>query len=276
MPDSDSKVWFITGSSKGFGRIWAEAALARGDRVAATARDKSTLDELVDTYGDAVLALQLDVDDKAADDAAIAQAHEQFGRLDVVVNNAGYGHFGMVEEASEEEARAQIETNLFGALWITQAALPIMREQGSGHIIQVSSIGGVNAFPNVGLYHASKWGLEGFSQALAQEVAQFGIDVTLIEPIGFSTDWGGPSAKHSEPIAAYDEIRDARGKARGANKAGDPEATGKSILDIVDADEPPLRCFFGNWALGMIKDEYGKRIDNWEKWDWVAQESHGA
>ena len=275
MADSDSKVWFITGSSKGFGRIWAEAALARGDRVAATARDSSTLDELVEKYGDAVLALQLDVDDKAADDAAVAAAHERFGRLDVVVNNAGYGHFGMVEEVTEDEARAQIETNLFGALWITQAALPIMREQGSGHIIQVSSIGGVNAFPNVGLYHASKWGLEGFSQALAQEVAQFGINVTLIEPIGYTTDWGGASAKHSEPIAAYDEIRDARNKARGSNKAGDPEATGKSILDIVDADEPPLRCFFGNWALGMIKDEYGKRIDNWEKWDWVAQESHG-
>jgi NAD(P)-dependent dehydrogenase (short-subunit alcohol dehydrogenase family) len=276
MPDGDSKVWFITGSSKGFGRIWAQAALERGDRVAATARDSSTLDELVSEHGDAVLALQLDVDDKAADDAAVAQAHEHFGRLDIVVNNAGYGHFGMVEEVTEAEARAQIETNLFGALWITQAALPIMREQGSGHIIQVSSIGGVNAFPTVGLYHASKWGLEGFSQSLAQEVAQFGINVTLVEPIGFSTDWSGPSAKHSEPIAAYDSLRDARNKSRGSNKAGDPEATGKSILDIVDADEPPLRCFFGNWALGMIKDEYGKRIDNWEKWDWVAQESHGA
>jgi NAD(P)-dependent dehydrogenase (short-subunit alcohol dehydrogenase family) len=271
-------VWFITGSSKGFGRIWAEAALARGDRVAATARDKSTLDALVDEYGDAVLPLQLDVDDKAADDAAVAQAHENFGRLDVVVNNAGYGHFGMVEEVSESEARAQIETNLFGALWVTQAALPIMREQGSGHVIQVSSIGGVNAFTNVGLYHASKWGLEGFSQALAQEVAGFGINVTLIEPIGFSTDWGGPSAKHSEPIAAYDEVRQAREEKRGsaAWSPGDPEATGKAILDIVDAEEPPLRCFFGSWALGMIKDEYGKRIANWEDWDWVAQEAHGG
>jgi NAD(P)-dependent dehydrogenase (short-subunit alcohol dehydrogenase family) len=278
MADKDSMVWFITGSSKGFGRIWAEAALARGDRVAATARDKSTLDALVDQYGDAVLPLELDVDDKAADEAAVAQAHEKFGRLDVVVNNAGYGHFGMVEEVSESEARAQIETNLFGALWVTQAALPIMREQGSGHVIQVSSIGGVNAFTNVGLYHASKWGLEGFSQALSQEVAEFGIDVTLIEPIGYSTDWGGPSAKRSEPIAAYDKVREAREKKRGsaAWAPGDPEATGKAILDIVDAEEPPLRCFFGNWALGMIKAEYGKRIANWEEWDWVAQESHGG
>jgi NAD(P)-dependent dehydrogenase (short-subunit alcohol dehydrogenase family) len=276
MADGDSKVWFITGSSKGFGRIWAEAALGRGDRVAASARDKSTLDALVDEYGDAILPLQLDVTDKAAVDAAVAQAHDNFGRLDVVVNNAGYGHFGMVEEVSEADARAQIETNLFGALWVTQAALPFLREQGSGHVIQVSSIGGVNAFPNVGLYHASKWGLEGFSQSLAQEVAQFGINVTLIEPIGFTTDWGGASAKHSEPIAAYDSIRDAREKARGSNKAGDPQATAKSILDIVDAEQPPLRCFFGNWALAMIKDEYGKRIATWEEWDWVAQEAHGS
>lgn len=161
---ADSKVWFITGSSKGFGRIWAEAALERGDKVAATARDASTLEELTEKYGDNVLALELDVQDEAADRAAVKEAHEKFGRLDVVVNNAGYGLFGMVEEVSAEQARDQIETNLFGALWVTQAAIPIMREQGSGHVIQVSSIGGVTAFPEVGLYHASKWGLEGFSQ----------------------------------------------------------------------------------------------------------------
>ena len=170
-----SKVWFITGTSKGFGRIWAEAALERGDRVVATARNASTLTDLVERYGDNVLALKLDVTDKPAVEAAIARAHEHFGRLDVVVNNAGYGLFGMVEEVSEADARAQLETNLFGALWVTQAALPIMREQRSGHIIQVSSIGGVNAFPMVGLYHASKWGLAGKRLALAQEAAGCGI-----------------------------------------------------------------------------------------------------
>ncbi|CAN5249137.1 hypothetical protein BH09ACT10_BH09ACT10_30780 [soil metagenome] len=146
-----SKTWFITGASKGFGREWAEAALERGDKVAATARKVETLDALVDTYGDAVLPIQLDVNDRAADFAAVQQAAQHFGQLDIVVNNAGYGHFGMVEEISEDEARAQLETNVFGALWVTQAALPIMREQGSGHIIQVSSIGGISAFPTVGI-----------------------------------------------------------------------------------------------------------------------------
>src|SRR3978361_478621 len=151
-----SKVWFITGTSKGFGRIWAEAALARGDRVAATARDVRTLDSLTTQYGARGGALALDVTDKAAVDAAIGEAHRRFGRLDVVVNNAGYGLFGTIEEVTEEQARDQIETNLFGALWVTKAVLPILREQGSGHIIQVSTIGGVNAFPGIGLYHASK------------------------------------------------------------------------------------------------------------------------
>jgi len=155
------KVWFITGTSKGFGRVWAEAALARGDRVAATARNVETLQPLVSQSGDLVAAIALDVTDKAAVGAAVAETIARFGRIDVAINNAGYGLFGAIEEVSEAEARAQIETNLFGALWVTQAVLPQMRAQGSGHILQVSSIGGVNAFPTVGLYHASKWGLEG-------------------------------------------------------------------------------------------------------------------
>src|SRR3954447_22488393 len=204
-----SKVWFITGSSKGFGRIWAEAALERGDRVAATARRPETLADLADRYGDLVLPLALDVTDKAAVDAAVAQAHAHFGRLDVVVNNAGYGLFGTIEEVSERQARDQIETNLFGALWGTKAALPILREQRAGHIVQVSSIGGVNAFPTVGLYHASKWGLEGFSQSLAQEVAPHGIKVTLIEPAGYATDWGGSSATRATQMPEYDGAREA-------------------------------------------------------------------
>ena len=203
-----SKTWFITGTSRGFGREWAEAALERGDSVAATARDAGSLDALVAAYGDRVLPIALDVTDREAAFAAVQQAHERFGRLDVVVNNAGYGQFGMVEELSEAEARDQIETNLFGALWVTQAALPYLRAQGSGHILQVSSIGGISAFPTVGIYHASKWALEGISQALAQEVAGFGIKVTLIEPGGFSTDWGGSSAGHATPIAAYDGVRE--------------------------------------------------------------------
>src|ERR1700719_1353944 len=200
------KVWFITGTSRGFGREWTIAALERGDKVAATARDTSTLADLADKYGDALLPIQLDVTDRDADFAAVKQANDHFGRLDIVINNAGYGHFGFIEELTEAEARAQIETNVFGALWVTQAALPYLRAQRGGHIIQVSSIGGITAFENVGIYHASKWALEGFSQALAQEVAPFGIHVTLIEPGGYDTDWSGSSSRRAEPLPAYADV----------------------------------------------------------------------
>ena len=269
------KVWFITGSSKGFGRIWAEAALARGDRVAATARDPGTLAELARTYGDRVAALALDVTDKAAVGAAIAEAQRRFGQLDVVVNNAGYGQFGAIEEISEEEARAQMETNVFGALWVTQAALPVMRAQRSGHIVQISSIGGVNAFPNIGMYHASKWALEGFSQALAQEVAEFGIHVTLVEPAGFATDWAGPSARRAAPIAAYDGARASMAERRGNVVPGDPAASGAAMLALVDAEAPPLRVFFGDVGLPMIRREYASRLEGWEKWDFIADMAQG-
>ena len=269
------KVWFITGTSKGFGRVWAEAALARGDQVVATARDVKSLDPLVQRFGDQVAALTLDVTDKHAVHVAIAAANARFGRLDVIVNNAGYGLFGAIEEISEAEARAQIETNLFGALWVTQAALPIMRAQGSGHIIQVSSIGGVNAFPTVGLYHASKWALEGFSQSLAAEVAPFGIKVTLIEPGGFATDWGGASAQRAQPLSVYDDARAKIAAVRSRNVPGDPDATGAAILKVVDAPEPPLRIFFGSSGLPMTRAEYARRIEMWEKWNGVSLEAQG-
>jgi NAD(P)-dependent dehydrogenase (short-subunit alcohol dehydrogenase family) len=275
MINMASKVWFITGTSKGFGRVWAEAALARGDRVAAKARRVETLAPLVERYGNQVAAIALDVTDKAAVGAAIQQAHANFGRLDVVINNAGYGLFGAIEEVSEAEARAQIETNLFGALWVTQAALPIMRAQGSGHIIQVSSIGGVNAFPTVGLYHASKWGLEGFSQSLAAEVAGFGIKVTIVEPGGFATDWGGPSAQRATQMQAYDGARAAIAGFRSTNIPGDPDATGPAILKVVDAKDPPLRIFFGSSGLPMTRAEYARRLETWEKWNDVSREAQG-
>ncbi len=243
-----SKTWFMTGTSRGFGREWALAALERGDRVAATARDAGSLDDLVEAHGDAVLALPLDVTDREAAFEAVRRAHDHFGRLDVIVNNAGYGQFGMVEEISEEEARAQIETNLFGALWVTQAALPYLREQGGGHLLQVSSIGGISAFMGVGMYHASKWALEGISQSLAQEVAGFGIAVTLIEPGGFSTDWGGSSARRATELPAYAEVREESARRRAERQAtpGDPVASREAVLAIVDAEEPPLRVFLGD------------------------------
>jgi NAD(P)-dependent dehydrogenase (short-subunit alcohol dehydrogenase family) len=270
-----SKVWFITGTSKGFGRVWAEAALARGDRVAATARDVRTVEPLVERYGNQVAALTLDVTDKAAVHTAMADAHARFGRVDVVINNAGYGLFGTIEEVSEVEARAQMETNLFGALWVTQAALPIMRAQKAGHIIQVSSIGGVNAFPTVGLYHASKWGLEGFSQSLAAEVKEFGIKVTIVEPGGYATDWGGTSAMRATPMPVYDAARASIAAFRSTAPRGDPDATGAAILKIVDAKDPPLRIFFGSGGLPMTRIEYGKRIETWEKWNDVSLEAQG-
>jgi NAD(P)-dependent dehydrogenase (short-subunit alcohol dehydrogenase family) len=272
-----NKIWFITGTSRGFGREWAIAALQRGDKVAATARDTASLADLVDTYGDAILPIQLDVTDRAADFAAVKQAHDHFGRLDVVVNNAGYGQFGFIEELSEQDARDQIETNVFGALWITQAALPYLREQRGGHIIQVSSIGGITAFPVVGIYHASKWALEGFSQALAQEVAPFGVHVTLIEPGGFDTDWSGSSSRRAEPLPAYADLHaaiDAERKSRWA-APGDPKASAAALLEVVDAEQPPLRVFFGTAPLGIAKTDYESRLRTWEQWQPVAELAQG-
>jgi NAD(P)-dependent dehydrogenase (short-subunit alcohol dehydrogenase family) len=272
------KTWFITGCSRGFGREWAIAALERGDKVAATARDLSTLDDLVQKYGDAILPIELDVTDREADVAAVQAAHEHFGRLDVVVNNAGYGQFGFVEELSEDDFRAQMETNVFGAMWVTQAALPIMREQGSGHLLQVSSIGGISAFAGIGAYHASKWALEGFSQALAQEVADWGIHVTLIEPGGFATDWAGPSARHAAPLPAYDGARERMQEARkrrSSSGPGDPVASADAVLQVVDADEPPLRVFFGTAPLGIAKADYASRLETWEAWNHVSELAQG-
>jgi NAD(P)-dependent dehydrogenase (short-subunit alcohol dehydrogenase family) len=278
MPSPSPKTWFITGCSRGFGREWAIAALERGDRVAATARDLSSLDDLVQKYGDALLPIQLDVTDRDADFAAVRTAHERFGRLDVVVNNAGYGQFGFVEELSEEDFRAQLETNVFGAMWVTQAALPILREQGSGHILQVSSIGGISAFAGIGAYHASKWALEGFSQSLAQEVADWGIHVTLIEPGGFATDWSGPSAKHAEPLPAYDEARGRMQEARRQRSSvgpGDPVASAAAVLQIVDVDQPPLRVFFGTAPLGIAQADYASRLETWQAWHHVSELAQG-
>jgi NAD(P)-dependent dehydrogenase (short-subunit alcohol dehydrogenase family) len=269
------RTWFITGTSRGFGREWAKVALERGDRVVGTARDISTMQDLTDRYPDTFLALQLDVTDRAAVVDVVQQARDRFDELDIVVNNAGYGQFGMVEELSESEARDQIETNLFGALWVTQAALPHLREAGRGHIIQVSSIGGISAFPGIGMYHASKWALEGISQALAQEVRDFGIHVTLIEPGGFSTDWGGSSAKHAESLDAYGPIRDAMQARRGGQTPGDPQASAQAVLKIVDAPEPPLRAFFGSAPLGIAEADYSSRLETWRAWQHVAELAQG-
>jgi NAD(P)-dependent dehydrogenase (short-subunit alcohol dehydrogenase family) len=273
-----SKTWFITGTSRGFGREWAIAALDRGDTVAATARDIASLEDLQRTYGDKLLPIALDVTDRAAAFAAVARAHKHFGGLDIVVNNAGYGQFGMVEEISEAEIRDQLETNVLGALWVTQAALPFLRAGGGGNILQVSSIGGISAFPNVGAYHASKWALEGFSQALSQEVAAFGIKVTLIEPTGYATDWGGSSAKHATELPVYDELRTEVAAARKTRMGtpGDPTATRAAVLQVVDAEQPPLRIFFGDGPLAIAEKDYQARLATWHEWEPVSIAAHGT
>jgi NAD(P)-dependent dehydrogenase (short-subunit alcohol dehydrogenase family) len=271
------RTWFITGTSRGFGREWAVAALERGDQVVATARDAASLEDLVSQFPDRVLALTLDVDDRSAVQGAVTEAVERFGRIDIAVNNAGYGQFGMVEEVTEAEARAQFETNVFGALWVTQAVLPVMRTQGGGHILQVSSIGGISAFPNIGLYNASKWALEGFSQSLAAEVADFGIKVTIVEPGGFSTDWGGSSAKHAAPLPAYDDFRVKAAEARRTRVAapGDPSASAAAVLELVDAPNPPLRVFFGTAPLGIATADYESRLAEWRQWQHLSELSQG-
>ncbi|HEY0126233.1 MAG TPA: SDR family oxidoreductase [Blastococcus sp.] len=273
-----AKTWFITGASRGFGKEWAIAALERGDAVAATARDPKTLDDLVQQFGDEVLPLRLDVNDRDAVVAAVQQAHDAFGSLDVVVNNAGYGQFGMIEEVSEAEVRAQFDTNVFGALFVTQAALPYLREQGSGHFLQVSSIGGISAFANIGIYNASKWALEAFSQSLAAEVADFGIKVTIIEPGAYGTDWAGSSARHAEQNPAYDTFREKAAEQRRARSGnpGDPLATREAVLQIVDAEDPPLRVFFGDGPLGIATRDYESRLATWREWESLSVAAQGA
>ncbi|MEB3366627.1 SDR family NAD(P)-dependent oxidoreductase [Saccharopolyspora mangrovi] len=266
------KTWFITGASRGFGRVFATAALDRGDRVAATARNPDALAELVDTYGDAILPLTLDVTNRAAAFESVHAAQRHFGALDVVINNAGYGLFGFVEETSEKEAREQIETNLFGTMWVTQAALPIMREQRSGHIIQISSFGGIVAVPHFGAYVASKWAVEGLSDVLAQEVAGFGIHVTVVEPAGYATDWGGQSAKHTTPNPAYDAIRPGSWGSGGY----DPSHAGPAMLEIVDAKQPPRRVAFGSGVVNTFNRVYADRIRHWEKWEHVSDMASGT
>lgn len=197
------------------------------------------------------------------------------GRIDVLVNNAGYGLAGGVEEASEAEIRDQFEVNVFGALWCTQAVLPVMREQGSGHLLQISSIGGVAGFLNTGIYHASKWALEGFSESLAQEVAPFGIAVTIVEPGPFRTDWNGDSMTRATPLPAYDEIlggrREAMSGAQARTQAGDPHKAGQALLAVLDSPKPPRRLLLGKLAADIGPATYAQRLAEWAEWDAVAR-----
>ncbi|MFI6031971.1 SDR family NAD(P)-dependent oxidoreductase [Amycolatopsis magusensis] len=276
-----SKVWFVTGSSRGLGRCFVEAALSRGDKVAATARSTASLGDLAATYGDAVLPLELDVTDRAAVFESVKRAAGHFGRLDVVVNNAGYAQVGAIEELTEQELREQLETNLFGAVWVIQAALPILREQGAGHFVQLSSAAGLIAVPLGAAYHASKWAVEGLNESLAHEVAGFGVKVTVIEPGGFATRNGKnpdplDNGHSAAPNPVYNGLRERLAGMTGKQPAGDPVAAARALLKIVDAGEPPLRVLFGQGFLPMIQQAYADRLRTWADWQDLSIEAHGG
>ncbi|UBM60011.1 SDR family NAD(P)-dependent oxidoreductase [Marinilongibacter aquaticus] len=269
-----SKTILITGASKGFGRVWTEAFLKEGYQVAAAARNVQTLDDLASTYGNALLPFSLDVNDREAAFAAVKKVHQHFGKIDVLINNAGYALFGAIEEASEQEARNQFQTNFFGALWMTQAVLPIMRAQKSGHIIQTSSILGLITLPFLGLYNASKFALEGFSETLAAEVKDFGINITLVEPNGYASDiWKNET--HSKGIAAYDEIKKINSESGNTGSFGTIEATADALLKLVTVPNPPLRLFLGKVGLPFVKHHYQQRLALWEEWAEVSENAHG-
>ncbi len=272
-----SKTIFITGASRGFGKLWAEAFLKRGDKVAATARNTADLADLMAIYGDNLLPLKLDVTQRDSVNEAVASIVNRFGRIDVLINNAGYGLFGTVEETTEEQARAQMETNFFGLLWVTQAVLPVMRAQKSGHIIQVSSFLGLTTLPMLGLYNASKFAVEGLSETIASEVAHMGIKVTLIEPNGYATDWAGASANQTtNDITDYNPVREAFATTgENPDTWGKPEATVSIVLDLADNANPPKRLLFGRIAYNVVKQVYTERLNSIETWKEVSIAAHG-
>ena len=270
------KTWFITGASRGFGRVWAEAALKRGDNVAATARKLADVTDLAEQFGAAALPLALDVTDADQVRQVVAQAHAHFGRLDVVLNNAGYLLSGTVEETSEADIRAEFDTNYFGALRVIQAALPLLRQQGSGHILGTSSLVGLVAYPGSSFYCASKWAFEALHDSLAQEVKGFGIKVTMIEPGPYATDFlNDSSSETATALDAYAELKKQLKELMSSVAQGDPAATAGAILQVVDAEDPPLRLILGSTALPQVRAAYADRLATWESWESVSNAAQG-
>ncbi len=272
-----SKIVFITGASKGFGRLWAEALLKRGDKVAATARNTSALQDLYEKYGDNILTLQLDVNNREEVFEAVEKIENHFGKIDVVINNAGFGLFGTTDETTEQQAREQMETNFFGSLWVAQAVLPVLRKQKSGHIIQVSSFLGLTTLPLLGLYNASKFAVEGLIETIGSETAHLGIKTTLIEPNGFATDWAGASAVQTRSdIEDYNPVRAAFAES-GDNPDtwGKPEATVKPVLELIDSQNPPQRLLLGKIAFHVMNEVYGNRLQEIQSWKEVSIAAHG-
>jgi NADP-dependent 3-hydroxy acid dehydrogenase YdfG len=270
------KVWFITGASRGFGRIWTAAALRRGDKVAATARNVKSLSDLAEQYGADVLTLELDVTDAVQVKTAIIQAFEHFGRLDVVVNNAGYSLVGTIEEGNPEDVRRLYETNIFGSLSVIQAALPLLRQQGGGHILGISSGLGHVTLPVIGYYCSSKWAFEAIHESLAAEVESFGIKVTIIEPGAYATEFGSQeSLRFSEGLDIYADFKARFIERLRSSERGDPKATSQALFKIVDAPNPPLRFFLGSQNLPWVRAAYNERLKVWEEWQVVAESAQG-
>ncbi|WP_228993443.1 oxidoreductase [Streptomyces sp. DH8] len=269
------RTWFVTGASRGLGRAITEVALEAGETVVATARDVRSLDDLRERHGDRVVPLALDVTDRRAVLAAVGRAVDLAGRIDVLLNNAGYGLAGGVEEVSEQQVRDQMEVNFFGALWMTQAVLPVMRRQQSGHILQMSSIAGIASYPNLGMYQAGKWALEGLSESLAKEVSGFGIRVTLVEPGEFRTEWSAGSMVRATPMPEYDAVLAARRHGLSGAYAdvqpGDPRKAGQALLKLLDEENPPLRLLLGNSAADLAPRVYRERLAEWADWDHLAR-----
>jgi NAD(P)-dependent dehydrogenase (short-subunit alcohol dehydrogenase family) len=269
------KVWLITGAARGLGFEFAAAALAHGDSVVATARNTAALEELAAGAGDRALVLSLDVTDRSAVSETITRALERFGRLDVAVNNAGYGIHGAVEELGEEEMRAQLETNFFGALWVMQSVLPVMRRQGSGHILNVSSTAGGAGFALVGGYSASKFALEGISECLALEAAAFGVKVTIVEPSDFRTGFRDACHKRANPIGAYEEAfaedLDRLSSRHSGSEAGDPRRAAAALLELVDDPNPPLRFLLGNRAFDRLTEHHHAQLEEWSRQEALAR-----
>jgi NAD(P)-dependent dehydrogenase (short-subunit alcohol dehydrogenase family) len=264
-----TKVWFITGSSRGLGRSLTEAVLAKGDHVAATARNPQQLDDLVEQYPDQILPLQLDVTDKAQIRSAVEKTVAHFGPIDVLVNNAGFGITGAAEAFTDEQVRSQLETNLYAPIEITRAVLPQMRKQRSGRILQISSIGGRVGNPGVSIYQAAKFGLSGFSEALAKEVAPLGIHVTSVEPGGFRTDWAGTSMTYAPTIEGYETSVGVRAdffKSGTFVPVGDPDKAAQVMVNLVDHPEPPVHLVLGSEAIGILQSADAARTAERETW----------
>lgn len=263
-----TKIWFITGSSRGLGRSLTEAVLAKGDKVAATARNPEQLKELTERYPDLILPVQLDVTDKDQIVAAVENTIKHFGRIDVLVNNAGFGIVGAAEAFSDEQVRSQLETNLYAPIEVTRVVLPYMRKQRSGHILQISSVGGRVGNAGLTMYQAAKFGLGGFSEALAKEVAPLGIHVTCIEPGGFRTDWAGASMMYASRIEGYDAVyaREEYFKSGKFIPMGDPDKAAKVMVELVEDPAPPVHLVLGSEAIGILKAADKARGEELEKW----------